>query len=153
MRTLLLSLCFSAIISFGLHGQSIDLEYIRSNYEHASTDKTLCKKMMEGMEANNKNPVFLAYLGGLQSIWANHVWSPMAKYKTFNKGKNNIEKAVEMAPDNIEIRVIRWSVQHNAPRFLGYHQEIENDKQFINDNKHEIQSESLKQLLHKLEIE
>ena len=77
----------------------------------------------------------------------------MAKYKTFNKGKNNIEQAVEMAPDNIEIRVIRWSVQHNAPRFLGYHQEIENDKQFINDNKHEIQSESLKQLLHKLEIE
>ena len=63
MRTLLLSLCFSAIISFGLHGQSIDLEYIRSNYEHASTDKTLCKKMMEGMEANNKNPVFFSLFG------------------------------------------------------------------------------------------
>lgn len=153
MRTLLLSLCITSLVSFGLYGQSIDLEDMCSNYEHATTDKDLCKTMLEAMEQNKEYPVYLAYLGGLQSIWANHVRNPITKLKTFNKGKENLEKAFLMDSDNIEIRFIRWSVQKNAPKFLGYYQQIEEDEKFIKDNKHKIQSESLKQLVHKSHIE
>jgi len=153
VKTLFLSLCIGSLVCFGLYGQSIDLEYIRLNYEHATTDKELCRKMIEEMQRNKEHPVYLAYLGGLQSIWANHVGNPITKLKTFNKGKKNLEKAVPMDSENIEIRFIRWSVQKNAPRFLGYYQQIEEDKKFISDKKHKIQSESLKQLVQKSYVE
>lgn len=136
------------LMPFCIQAQPVDLEFLRLNYGNAVSDKKLCHRMMEELKPENKNPTFIAYLGGLQTIWANHTINPISKLSTFNKGKKNLEKAVEMASNNIEIRFIRLSVQKNAPTFLGYHQHIEADEVFIENHKKYITSATLLQLIN-----
>lgn len=118
----------------------MDLDYVRANYDKAVADKKLCSQLIEDLEKSGKSPLFLAYLGGLQTIWANHVFSPISKLNTFNQGKKNIEKAVYSDRYNAEIRFVRLSVQKNAPSFLGYHSMIKTDETFLKKHRKKIAS-------------
>ncbi|WP_304342808.1 hypothetical protein [Chryseobacterium koreense] len=89
----------------------------------------------------NSSAVYLGYLGAYQTIWANHVFSPLEKLNTFKKGKKNIEQAIKEQPKNAELRFIRFSVQKNAPSFLGYRSNLKEDEEFIRKNRAEIGSE------------
>lgn len=113
---------------------NIDLDAVRSGYTKAVDDKNLCSEMIQDLKSMQNNNVCLAYLGGYQTIWANHVFNPFSKMKTFNEGKKNIERAVNREPQNPEIRLVRLSVQKNAPAFLGYRNDIEKDESFIRKN-------------------
>ena len=143
MKTLFV---YSAFLLFSAINYGMDLEYIRNHYQQAVSDKKMCEAMITELEKNSKNSVHLAYLGGLQSIWANHVGNPFSKLSTFKRGKTNIEKAVNSDSDNVEIRLIRLSVQKNCPAFLGYSKNIKEDEQFIIKHKEKINSSGLIQL-------
>ena len=123
-----------SVMFFIPRSADIDMNGIRAGFGKAAEDKTLCKKMMEALEPMSANYVCLAYLGGYQAVWANHVMNPFSKLKTFNAGKENIEKAVKGDPQNIEIRIVRLSVQKNAPSFLDYDQHQKEDEVFIKRN-------------------
>lgn len=128
---------------------SIDLEYVRKNYEKAPKNETLCEQLIKDL-SSSQHGVNLAYLGAFQTMWANHTINPYTKLETFNKGKKNIEKAVKSSPQNLEIRFIRLSIQKNSPSFLGYNKNIEEDKTFIKNNLNTIQSTTLKNLCVKI---
>ncbi|HTO14373.1 MAG TPA: hypothetical protein VLZ83_01310 [Edaphocola sp.] len=118
-----------------------DLEVVRSNYNKLVSDKVMCEKMIDELvKTKEQSPVYLAYLGAAQTIWANHVFSPINKLNTFKKGRENIEKAIGRSPNNVEIRFIRLSVQKNAPSFLGYKSNIQQDTEFIEKYRDEIHS-------------
>lgn len=128
----------------------IDLNYLRANYYKSVSDKSLCQNMITDLENDkDKSAVQLAYLGGLQTIWANHVFSPISKLSTFNEGKKNIELAVSKDPNNIEIRFVRLSVQEKIPSFLGYKSNIKEDTEMIKNNLSQVKS---KQLLENIEL-
>ncbi len=129
---------------------ALDPEYIRQNYEQAVKNEKLCKTLIAQLSKETGNAVFLGYLGALQTIWANHTSSPIAKLNTFNKGKKNIEQALKMAPNNIELHFIRLSIQVNCPDFLQYSSHINEDKKFIKSNIDKIVSKSLKAMCYKL---
>jgi hypothetical protein len=42
-----------------------------------------------------------------------------------------IKKAVALAPDNFEIRFLRFSIQDKLPTYLGYSKELAVDKKII----------------------
>lgn len=128
------------VMSFNATG----LDVVRANYNKLVSDKELCEKIIaELTETKNNSATHMAYLGGLQTIWANHVFSPISKLNTFKEGKKNIEQAIKKEPDNVELRFIRLSVQKNAPSFLGYKSNINEDAEFIKENRHQIGSEIL----------
>jgi hypothetical protein len=108
-----------------------DMEFLRSNYGKAVSDKELCRSMINQLDKQTQGNVYLAYLGALQTIWAKHTGNPISKLSTFNKGKKNIEKAVKADPGNVEIRILRLSVQQNCPGFLGYDSNINEDTVFL----------------------
>ena len=140
-----------ALLSFVCtNAQNLDLEYVRSNYDKAIKDEKLCKSLIEALSKNTGSNIHLAYLGAFQTIWANHTFSPISKLSTFKKGKLNIEKAIKENQSNIETRFIRLSIQKNCPSFLGYKQNIEEDKQFITINKDKITSGILLQLVNNI---
>ncbi len=121
-----------------------DLNKVRENYSQFKSNKELClNTMIELSKMKDKSPIHLAYLGALQTIWANHNVSPISKLNTFKKGKDNIELAIVAAPENVEIRFIRLSVQKNAPSFLFYNSNIMGDKDFIKKHLHQIESNVL----------
>lgn len=150
MKMLFIHLLLVIIGPIGFKDQSIDLEYMRLNYEKAVDNKELCHALIEALGIKKDEPVYLAYLSGLQTLWANHTINPIAKLGTFKKGRMNLERAVQMAPNNLEIRFIRLSVQKNAPRFLGYYENIDMDEEFIKQHLHNISSVSLLRLINKL---
>lgn len=125
--------------------QSMDLETVRMNYGKAASDKKLCRAMIEALHTETEDAVHLAYLGAFQTIWAKHSSNPISKLQTFKRGKRNIEDAVMSKPDNVEIRLLRLSVQSNCPSFLGYKKNIEEDKKFIMSNTKNITSVFLKE--------
>jgi hypothetical protein len=53
------------------------------------------------------------------------------KLEYFNNGKSEIEKAVALRPLDAEIRFLRLATQLKAPGFLGYNDEIKNDKTIV----------------------
>lgn len=123
-----------------------NLDVVRANYYKVVSDKKMCKQMITELEkTKNNSATHLAYLGGLQTIWSNHVFSPISKLNTFKEGKKNIEQAIENEPNNAELRFIRLSVQKNAPSFLGYKSSINEDTEFIKKNTDQISSD----ILHK----
>lgn len=118
------------------------IDEARMNYNKAVQDKDLCRKMIDELEkSKKKDAIYLAYLGGFQTIWANHVFNPISKLQSFKEGKNKIEQAISKEPDNVEIRFIRFSVQKNAPSFLGYSNNIIDDRNFIIKNRDDVSSE------------
>lgn len=125
---------------------AIDVESIRISYERAVKDESLCQKMIATLSQKTDSAIYLGYLGAFQAIWANHVSSPFAKLSTFKIGKRNIEKSIQIEPNNVELRFIRLSIQLNCPFFLNYRHRIEEDKLFIKNNLNTIASESLKQM-------
>lgn len=128
------------LMSFNATG----LDVVRANYNKLVSDKELCEKMIaELTETKNNSVTHMAYLGGAQTIWANHVFSPISKLNTFKEGKKNIEQAIKKEPDNVELRFIRLSVQKNAPSFLGYKSNINEDTEFIKKNRNQISSDIL----------
>lgn len=140
MMKILISFLLTSMLLTSLNNS--DMNEVRTNFNLAVQDKNICKKMMEKLEQYyEKSSVYLAYLGGYQTIWANHVFNPLSKLATFKKGKNNIELAISKEPENVEIRYIRFSVQKNAPSFLGYNSHLKEDKDFLVKNKKNINSD------------
>jgi len=134
-------------IGLALSARAVDLEYLRKSFSKAVSDETLCKTIISKLSGNTESQVHRAYLGGFQTIWANHTYNPLTKWNTFSSGKANIEAAVKKDPKNVEIRFIRLSVQKNCPSFLGYSGNIASDKKFLKDNLNTITSEQLKKMV------
>ena len=131
---------------FTLSSHAPEMESIRINYTQAASNKAICKEMIAKLK-NYNDPVQQAYLGAFQTIWAKHTINPFEKLKTFNTGKTNVEESVVQAPSSAEIRLLRLSIQLNAPGFLGYNDNIAEDKKFILDNRSDIKSEALEKVI------
>lgn len=124
------------------------VEDVRTSYIRSVADKDLCKAMILKLEPQQTGSGILrAYLGAFNAVWASHVFNPVTKLKSFNKGKKYIEAAVKEEPGNIEIRFIRLSVQKSCPFFLGYSGQIQEDTKFIHANIGQINSEQLKSMI------
>lgn len=142
---------FLTVLLMNVSFKNSDLNEVRASYSKAVLDKKLCKKMIEELElSKEKSVIALAYLGAYQTIWANHVFNPLSKLATFKKGKNNIELAISKEPENVEIRYIRFSVQKNAPSFLGYNSHLKEDRDFLVKNKKNINSDLLQKNIETL---
>lgn len=129
---------------------AIDLSDVRDNYGKAAGDKKICAKMLDDLKKQGNKSVYLAYFGGFQAIWASHVINPVSKLSVFKRGKENIEKAVANEPQNAEIRFIRLSVQKNAPFFLNYSKNVEEDEMFLRQHIKNINSPVLLKMVNEL---
>ncbi len=73
----------------------------------------------------------LGYRGLFKATYAQYVLMPTGKLSQFKKGKADLELAIKNEPNNIELRHIRLMIQANAPSFLGYNKEIDQDYNLI----------------------
>lgn len=126
-----------------------DLNETRSEYPKAVQSAAITAKLdgeLAKVTSSNK-PVLLAYKGAVSTLKAKFAKSRSDKKDFFKDGVSLIESAVKAEPSNLEIRYIRMSVQENSPKFLGYHKNIEEDKEFILKNYASISSTELKKLV------
>jgi hypothetical protein len=130
-------------------GNTPDPKVLRENFALAPNDKKICQSMIAALKVSQQS-LDIAYLGAFQTMWAKHVGNPFTKLKSFNAGKQNIEKAVHLSPTDVEIVFIRHAVQQNSPAFLGYKDDIERDRDFLYSHLHEVRSGLLRARIEEL---
>ena len=109
-----------------------DIEKIRSLSEKAPLDESACEQLIELLEPYDKNdPLFYGYKGVATMIKAKHVINPFRRLSFFREGKAILNEAIQSDPSNYELRFLRFSAQSKTPGFLGYRENIEEDKKFL----------------------
>lgn len=131
------------------HAMDIPLNGVRLLFNKSATNEESCKKLMSVLNQYNEtnNSTLAAYKACATMMMANHVINPKSKLSYFNQGKKLLEKCVAADNENAEIRYLRFTIQSNAPAFLGYNNSISNDKEFLLNAVNDIRDLQLKQMI------
>ncbi|MHA7057015.1 hypothetical protein ACWGOQ_0007340 [Aquimarina sp. M1] len=126
-----------------------DVTQVRELYRSAKDSKVNTEKFLEFVKNTDyqNDLVLSAYYGCALTLKASFSEKRGDKISFFKQGKNLIENAIEAAPDNIELRMIRLSVQSSAPRITRYYREIDEDKNYLINNIDKITSPKLKEFI------
>ncbi len=108
---------------------------IRKCYFGAIGNEQKIEKFLQKLK-REKNPsaLLLAYRAACESMMAQFSWNPYTKLAQVNKSFDLFEKAIKEDSQNVEIRFLRFSVQHNIPDFLRKNKEFEDDKTVLIEN-------------------
>ena len=116
-------------ITMSVSSFSTDLPQIRKEYYAAVNSEKASDKFYQRLkQLNSDKPLLKAYLGSAQAIRARHAINPYNKIKYLNEGLKTLQIAVKNDPENLEIRFLRFSLQHYVPAFLGKSKELTMDK-------------------------
>lgn len=128
--------------------QSSSVSEVRALYKFAAEKEDAAEKLMERTEnSTGKEPVLLGYKGAAHMLMAKYVGNPFSKMSHFNKGKKIFSSAIEADRQNVELRFLRFSVQSEAPAFLGYRDNLEEDKTMILTGLKDIKDEELYKMI------
>lgn len=109
-----------------------DLQKIRKDYIESIKNESSAIKLYEHLKSiKNPDPLIQAYLGSAQAVRAKHAWNPVNKLNFLKQGCNTLNLAVKRSPNQLEIRFLRFSLQHFLPSFLGYSTNLDSDKDKI----------------------
>ena len=127
-----LNLILILLLNFMFVNEDSELIKIRKLYEQAAV-KEKAQSDLSNLLENIKVETSLisGYKGANMMIGAHYSYSPFGKLNQFNKGKKLIQFAIENEPKSLELRYLRFTIQTNIPRFLGYSSYINRDKEFM----------------------
>ncbi len=122
-----------------------DIKHVRELYAKASyVESTNIQLVNYLSEKKELTPLLLGYKGAATTLLAKHAMNPYKKVKYFNSGVAILEKAIKKESNNLELRYIRFSIQTNAPGFLGYYENISSDKAFLIKGINSVTDQELK---------
>ena len=108
------------------------IELARKEFKKAVYSAKVNNEVYQVLVSDKKqDPLTQAYVAYFTALKARHVVNPYEKMRFVRSFDQAIKKAVALAPNNLEIRFLRFSVQEQLPTFLGYSKEIEVDKKMI----------------------
>ncbi len=124
-------------------------EEVRTLYKQAASEEKSCKKLITLLSAYTpqNDPLLSGYKACATMMMAKYTFNPMNKWANFSEGKKLLEDAIAADRQNIELRFLRFSVQTQAPSFLGYNDAIANDKSILLNAVHTLKDIRLKQLI------
>lgn len=130
MRTVLvLILMLNSLIS-----EATSIDEIRKSYRTAIESSTATEKLSSDLNKIKKpDPIILAYKASVEALKAKHAWSPFTKLQYMESHKKLMDHAVQLMPENMEIRYLRYNIQYNVPSYLGFSNNLNEDKKFIID--------------------
>lgn len=109
-----------------------NLAEIRKAFPTASQNESSASAFaakLNDVSADDKT--LLAYKGASITMVSKFKKKVSEKISTFKEGAKLIESAVTSEPNNIEIRVVRLSIQENVPGITNYKKNIKEDAAFI----------------------
>ncbi len=114
---------------------AVDLPTIREDFQQAKSSQSATEKLYNELADYTKDdPVMLAYKGASQTLKARFLKDRAEKKTLVSNGIKLLERSVKMAPDKIEIRLVRLAIQENSPKILKYKANMAEDKGMILSN-------------------
>jgi len=121
-----------------------DLKQMRLEFDQAVNDADAADAFYKKLKAEDKSdPIVLAYFGSAEAVRAKHAWSPYHKISYLKSGLKNLGNAIDKSPSNLEIRFLRFSLEHYIPSFLGYSKHLDIDRKRIIDLIQKKQTDSI----------
>lgn len=118
------------LIPFSLSAN--DLPQIRKEYYAAVNDGKAADRFYTKLKSRaSSEPIMIAYLGIAQAVKARHAINPYNKLTYLKSGMKTLNSAVAKSPDDLEIRFLRFTLEHHIPSFLGYSQHLDDDRKSI----------------------
>lgn len=108
-----------------------DISECRKLFMEIAKEEVYCQSLINKTQSFGKNYTLMAYHGAALMTSAQYVFWPFEQLKRFNQGKKILENAVRHDIANVEIRWIRYVIQKNAPTFLNYSKNLEEDKKIL----------------------
>ena len=129
MKILFILLGFVATVNANAN-ESLLME-IRDRLPIVFEDASECERLYQkAITVNAPSPILQGYIGAIYLAKSRHS-SIFKKLSFFNQGTETLEAALKRAPNELELRFLRLTIQLNIPSFLGYNEEIASDKQFV----------------------
>jgi hypothetical protein len=125
-----------------------DLASIRKMYTDVPKSEANAKDFVEKLSgvSNNDDKIMVAYKAASILLDSKYEKKIGEKISRFKEGAKLLESTIASEPNNIEIRMIRLSIQENVPGITGYKKNIKEDKKYLTAHYAE-QSGPLKQYL------
>lgn len=146
MKRILLCIIAVSVVAI-VHAQQLDLNEVRKDFNKGVKDQELCERHLEALEKHADTPVEKGYEAAFHMFMAKHTGNPIKKMGYFNGGKKMLEQQIKTDPNNIELRFIRLCIQYYIPAYLGYRDNIEQDKDFLVSNLYKLKDEKTKDML------
>lgn len=109
-----------------------NLAEIRKLYPSAANSESNAKELAAKLaDVTEDNKTLLAYKGASITMVAKFKKKVSDKISNFKEGAKFIESAISSEPNNIEIRMVRLSIQENVPGIVNYKKNIKEDAAFI----------------------
>ncbi|MGB4776036.1 MAG: hypothetical protein WBP45_12735, partial [Daejeonella sp.] len=129
-----LSIClFFIFTSVNLYaGNNDEIKAIKSGLVRAvQSSKATDSLYTKLVSKKSEDALIIAYIGTLEALKAKHAWNPYNKIKFVAQSQSTMKTAIKKDADNLEIRFMRFSIQHFTPAFLGYSKELAEDQKAI----------------------
>jgi cell division protein FtsB len=110
-----------------------DLEALRNSYAKANLSNANLEAFINIAEKQNGSDAAIKGYKAAAQIMEAKIAKQNRK-SLVKSGASNLESIIKANPNNIELRVIRLSVQENIPRIVGYRGGLKDDKAFILNN-------------------
>ena len=129
--------------------QTNNLDKIRKEYLETIKNEASIIQLMNTCEKykNKDNSTISAYKTAAKLMMIEYDYNPLTKLKSFTKHTKTLDYIVINNINNIEIRFLRFCIQKQTPRFLGYNDNLESDYKFIVQNI-DIQSKKLQEYIN-----
>ena len=136
---ILLILLFSSIAIANAQLSTKEITVLKNDLVKAVENTRLTDSLYNKLDKlTNKTALVTAYFGTLEALKAKHSWNPYNKIKYVKGALNKMQKAIDMDRENMEIRFMRFSIEHYTPSFLGFSKDLQVDrKEIIKHYQHE----------------
>ena len=123
--------CFSFFMLL-LFSNNPNLAEIRKAFPTAANSEISATAFASKLtDISSEDKTLLAYKGASITMVAKFKKKISEKISTFKEGSKLIESAVASESNNIEIRLVRLSIQENVPGIVNYKKNIKDDAAFI----------------------
>jgi hypothetical protein len=110
----------------------LSLPQIRSRYRESVKDRDEAQALWRSLKSSRaKDGVILAYQAATRVLMSHHSWMPLEKLAYLKEAMGLFRQAVRQAPDNVEVRFLRFSIEHSLPAYLSESGDLDEDKATI----------------------
>ncbi len=102
----------------------------RELYNKSPFEETSCKQQIE-FTASSNNAIIKGYHSTAIIVGCKYISNPFKRIIPFKEGKEMLEELISENFDEVELRFMRYTVQRQAPKMLGYYKNLETDKKVL----------------------
>ena len=128
MRFLLLIITLCATSKCFCQDNTID--ELRSCFKTIESNHEI-EDLISISKNHKDDPVVLAYNCTGKLMLLDYYGNPFEKFRIFINQTTQLDSIIQSNPKNIEIRLLRYTIQHNCPSFLLYNKDMSNDIKMI----------------------